>query len=531
MKVHKGDFSEGDHPRADNGEFGEGGGGAAPAPAASSSAHTAPAKPAAHAAPAAAPASAPSAPVNYDVKGKSDAAKVRNFIANNPGMSTSDHLAAGQKATEHKEKMLHLLAARQMASARVADLKGEKAKVETKLRTQAATTPATVDRAKAKVQAAQDKVNAARAKLDAVRARHASERAGQAADAAAGVARYTPAQQREIAAHNERARALQAKKSAAIVPASEFHYSGPSFPKAMFILCDGVTPTPEERLRARPIVNEDAVAFEKRYLAPLGLARGDVGIAWCTVDSFDRALESVAKHKPEVVISLGSIHLSKADGSRANLPKFVRAGDVWKSSFKEEVDRKLKGLRAKLDARAASVRPSLRPLLKAARPQDGAGISNAKILRLYKSLAPKRIVYGVVLDPYVVDLQGDWIPPADVEETAHNFLAKNGYISDRHEAQAPDAKCVESSVEQYPSQDDYEKAMRGLPHRVYRRKFGNDFVCSGSWVMGVKLSEPLWESYQRGELDAFSIEGFGSRTEMQTGEMPEVTFVDLEAVS
>jgi hypothetical protein len=35
----------------------------------------------------------------------------------------------------------------------------------------------------------------------------------------------------------------------------------------------------------------------------------------------------------------------------------------------------------------------------------------------------KQVVYGVVLDPYIIDAHDDWVPPNEVEETAHNWLA------------------------------------------------------------------------------------------------------------
>lgn len=314
------------------------------------------------------------------------------------------------------------------------------------------------------------------------------------------------------------------------IPSEDFHYSGPASPRVVFVMSDENTPTLEEMIRAQPLVNENAVLFAKRYLIPLGLKREEVGVAWCGVlpEHMDKMHETIAKLTPQAVVYMGNVR--GAGGSRpiVNLPRFAREGDVWKSSFKEEIDRKLKALRKNLDAMPAHKRPSLRPIRKTAESQLGDGI-DAKVARIHKASKPKRIVYGVVLDPYQVDLQDDWIPPADIEETAHSFVAKHGYISYQHEGMA-DAKLVESSVEQYPSQEDYRKAMEGLPHRAYRRKFGKDVVHSGAWVMAVQLSPELWAEYERGELDAFSIEGFGTRSQTTEAAMPQVTFVDLETV-
>ncbi len=314
-----------------------------------------------------------------------------------------------------------------------------------------------------------------------------------------------------------------------MISSNDFHYSGPKVPRVVFVLSDDVTPTPAEQLRGQALINEDAVLFEKRYLEPLGMKRTEVGVAWCDSQTdLEPMLEYIAKLAPDAIVYLGDVR--GVGEARVNLPRFARHTDVWKASFREEVTRKMKALRKNLDGKAPALRPSLRPLSKSARTHDGDGIGNAKVARIFKAQEPKRIVYGVVLDPYQVDLQGDWIPPADIQETAHAFVEKHGYISYQHEGLA-DATLVESSVEQYPSATDYQNAMEGRPHRAYRRKFGNDMVHSGAWIMAVKLSPRLWDEYLRGELNAFSIEGFGTRVEASPNEMPQVTFVELETVT
>ena len=145
-----------------------------------------------------------------------------------------------------------------------------------------------------------------------------------------------------------------------------------------------------------------------------------------------------------------------------------------------------------------------------------------------KSLEEKQIVYGVILDPYQVDLQNDWLPPAEIESTAHDFLAKSRVIGLRHNGVAS-AEIVESWVEVYPSEKDREQALQNMPHKVYRRKFGSDVLHSGAWVAGVKLSDELWASFKKGDLDAFSIGGFSFKTQISSAAMPEVEFLDLSA--
>ena len=93
-----------------------------------------------------------------------------------------------------------------------------------------------------------------------------------------------------------------------------------------------------------------------------------------------------------------------------------------------------------------------------------------------------------------------------------------------------DAEVVESWVEIYPSSEDRELALKNLAHRAYKRKFGDDTVHSGAWIAGVKLSDELWAKYKKGDLDAFSIGGFSFKTQVSSQTMPEVSFVDLEAM-
>jgi uracil-DNA glycosylase family 4 len=154
-----------------------------------------------------------------------------------------------------------------------------------------------------------------------------------------------------------------------------------------------------------------------------------------------------------------------------------------------------------------------------------------KHVAISKADQTKRIVYGVVVDPYGpngprADAHNDWIPPAAVEETAHAFLKGQMVIGFQHKAKA-DAKVVESWVEQYPSRAEYLKAMRGENHSVYRRKFGSDVLHSGSWVLGVQLGDDEWKAYQDGDVNAFSPGGVGFRAPMSEGMMPKVTFLDL----
>jgi len=141
----------------------------------------------------------------------------------------------------------------------------------------------------------------------------------------------------------------------------------------------------------------------------------------------------------------------------------------------------------------------------------------------------KQIVWGVVLDPYIVDAHDDWLPPAVVEATAHKYLASSRTVKLQHGDVTP-AVVVESFLMPYPTQADYVAAHELKPHRVWRMKVGEDYVHSGAWVLGVRILAPeLWSKVASGELTAFSIGGFAVRTEVGAVPMPEIEVLTIEA--
>ena len=153
------------------------------------------------------------------------------------------------------------------------------------------------------------------------------------------------------------------------------------------------------------------------------------------------------------------------------------------------------------------------------------GDSRASV-KVAKSAGEKQIVYGVVLDPYMVDTQNEWVPPAVIESSAHNYLRQSRVIGREHLRKAG-ADLVESWCVHYPTPQDYKAAMALQPHRAYEMPFGEDTVHSGAWIAGVKLGDAEWQAYKRGEITGFSIGGFSAKTCMERSSMPKVDFVRL----
>jgi hypothetical protein len=300
--------------------------------------------------------------------------------------------------------------------------------------------------------------------------------------------------------------------------AKNFHVKG----RGRVLIVKGA-PTAVERFRGEPFVNDDRAALDQLVLKPLGLSRSEVALSWVDSNLAD-ADAYIANTKPDVVISMCKDFRFFEKLGAWNLP----ALEVLKSEPHRAVElaRKLSAIRKRLDATSHRGHSHLNLVNKGVTPSDKSTI----VTSIHKRAPSQQIVYGVVLDPYQVDAQNDWVPPSEIEKTAINYMMRSRSVGFQHVGALPDATVVESFVEQYPSEDDREKAHDNLPHRVYARKYGNDVVHSGAWVMGVKLSDRLWKLAEQGEIDAFSIEGTASRATIEKTAMPKVTFVELGEV-
>ena len=324
-----------------------------------------------------------------------------------------------------------------------------------------------------------------------------------------------------------------------------------------------------DKARGEFMSGPDGRTFQDLYLNRLKLKKSDV----CLLDVSQ--IEWLEKSNPVAVIALGrTAKKVLGDASICNLPhpKAVRRfGDSG------EIERKLKSVSKRLtshienlsldamtayeakltpeDCNSASKRAG--PIDKSenetlAQVEDVDSNSDSQIdtrgdemqnidsgtsqnqdlsksltVPIAKADSEKKIVYGVVLDPYQIDAQDDYVSPKAIEETAHDWLSKSRIIGFDHEKKA-DAYPVESSIIPYPTTEDYQNAMAGKPHRAYRMPFGNDVVHSGSWVLGTKLGDSEWDEVKEGKLNAYSIGGYGKREPMSKSEMPEVEFIELQ---
>ncbi len=320
-------------------------------------------------------------------------------------------------------------------------------------------------------------------------------------------------------------------------------FSGPQSAPLVFV---SASPSPLEMARKEAITGPDGALFSERYLKPLGLTKAEVAAGFAvpvscpnpTSEEIDlwraRLLKSLAVYDSAKVIALGRV-AKEALGELASF-SLPHPAALRRHGDRGELDRKLRSICKTLDISQKQIDPVASPTEDPSHGESGATLADsiselgdAEDLRVAvtKSVEEKQIVYGVILDPYQVDLHNDWIPPAEIESTAHDFLAKSRVIGLHHKGPA-EAKVVESWVEVYPSEKDRELALNNMPHKVWRRQFGSDVLHSGAWVAGVQLSDELWELHKKGELDAFSIGGFSFKTKVSTEAMPEVEFLDLQ---
>ena len=204
---------------------------------------------------------------------------------------------------------------------------------------------------------------------------------------------------------------------------------------------------------------------------------GTAGRRWAErigrqMDREDEQGKSVSKSLDSVpvIVALGK-EAKRTLGDRADF-SLPHPAAVMKRGDSGEVGRKIKAIKALIERRVA-------------RKTFGVDIAKAD--------DEKRIVYGIVLEPDTVDLQGDTVAVDTIETAAHDFLVKSRAVGDMHSGLA-DAEVVES----YLAPSDGE--------------MGGQSYSAGTWIMAVKVrSDELWEMVKSGDYSGFSIGGIGAR--------------------
>ena len=134
--------------------------------------------------------------------------------------------------------------------------------------------------------------------------------------------------------------------------------------------------------------------------------------------------------------------------------------------------------------------------------EDWDSASAPDVFRVERSLlktsedAEERFVLGIVLEPEVVDAQGDIYSADEVRQAAHRFMAEYGGLGLQHQLRVNDQVKI---LESYIAPSDL--------------KLGETDVRKGTWLMAVRvLSDELWQRVRAGELTGFSIGGSARRS-------------------
>jgi uracil-DNA glycosylase len=313
-------------------------------------------------------------------------------------------------------------------------------------------------------------------------------------------------------------------------------YYGAEAPRVLFVAGQ---PSRIDGIRFEPLTGAPGLAFRETYCKALHVDRNDVGIVHafpCVREAEPTEAElrawggwlrtTIEKADPECVIALGQLAARGLALAGLSADETVpHPGALLTTPARaEQVTRKLTRIRKALDAPLDTESDSSSEVNHPSDSKPGVD----REIQFAKSDKAKQIVYAVVLDPYSVDSDGHWVPPAHVEAAAHSWFSKAA-MRWKHGAKAA-LQPVESWVVPYPSEDEYRKAIAGEAHRAHRMPFGKDTIHSGAWLLGAKLGDQEWAAHLRGEVDAFSLAGKGWTTPVRASVMPEVKFVDLAEV-
>ena len=236
------------------------------------------------------------------------------------------------------------------------------------------------------------------------------------------------------------------------------------------------------------IVGDAGQTFDAIYLAPLGLTRNDVRVVKVTdATDIDTPIVALGKMAQEVLPHVLALPH----------PEAVSRGT---DADKARCLRKVLGLRQALFTHTD--------------------------VTIKKAQDALQIVEGVVLDPYIIDADNDWISPDEIEKTAYRYMESSRVVGFRHKSVAR-ATVVSSFVVPYPSPRERELAILGKDHTAWEYPYGQDIVHSGAWILGVRLSDDLWRDHLAGNLNSFSIGGTGTRNKVDKSDRPVVKFVRL----
>jgi len=142
-------------------------------------------------------------------------------------------------------------------------------------------------------------------------------------------------------------------------------------------------------------------------------------------------------------------------------------------------------------------------VVESAHHEDDEKINKSIFVPIYKQTEEERTVFGIVLEPDVVDLHGDTYDEETVKNAAHFFMENFQNIGLQHkEFVNEDVKIIESFL-----------APSDL--KISTPK-GDIEIRKNTWLMKVRiLDEQLWTDVKSGKFTGFSIGAIASVTELE----------------
>jgi site-specific DNA-adenine methylase len=124
-------------------------------------------------------------------------------------------------------------------------------------------------------------------------------------------------------------------------------------------------------------------------------------------------------------------------------------------------------------------------------PLEPAAVSKRyDVSELVEKADEERFVYGIVLEPEVVDSQGDVYSEAEVRDAAHKFIAEFQNIGIQHSKLAKQVDILESFL---------------APTAF---KEGSRSIKKGTWLLAVRVKDDrVWRDIKAGKFTGFSIGG------------------------
>ena len=134
--------------------------------------------------------------------------------------------------------------------------------------------------------------------------------------------------------------------------------------------------------------------------------------------------------------------------------------------------------------------------------QTQENVEVTRFVRVKKIDEEKRVVYGEVYAPDILDTYGDFMSDDDVQLMAHRFMQLTNL-----------AKTIDTNHNEKPN--------GSFPIESFVARDGDPDYTPGAWVLGVKVTDDeVWKQIKKGELNGYSFQALVRR---------KAVVVDVEA--